>query len=118
VAQQLDDEMLGDRGAVQVGALQLRLERAPQGQGDLEGAADLVLELEAGRQLVVGLALVFGLTQRGLFQMIRQQEPALQADAGQAEDDPMLVDSLQSIVPVGVGPRSASARSAAARHTR
>jgi hypothetical protein len=62
VAQQVGNEIAGNRGLIPIGSFELPLESAPLGDSDLEGATVLVLQLEAGRDLIVGLGLMLGLS--------------------------------------------------------
>ena len=85
IAQQFGDEAGGGVLGVVVGALQQRGKAAPLGAGNLKGAADLVFELQALGQAVVGLALQAGAAVRGLVQHVGQEQAAFETQGGQVQ---------------------------------
>jgi hypothetical protein len=99
VPQQFGDEAVGQGGGVQVGPFHLGREVAPLGGGDLEGPAVFVLKLEAAGDAVVGLRLVLGLAQGGLFQLIGEEQPPFQAQAGKLEGEALVADFTHGHAP-------------------
>lgn len=78
IAQQFAHVALGECRGLDITALALAGEMLPLRAGDLKGAADVVLELEALGGAVVGFGLKVRGTKRGFFQQVGQEQRAFQ----------------------------------------
>ena len=85
VAQQLGDEAGSGVLGVVIRAFEQRGKAAPLGAGNLKGAADLVFELQALGQAVVGLGLQAGAAMGGLGQHVGQEQATFEPQCGQVQ---------------------------------
>ena len=80
IAQEIENEGLGGGGGVQVGAGDLGGEVLPEGGGDAEGAAVLIVEFEAFGDGVVGFLLGRGLAPGGALEQLGHEEGAFEPE--------------------------------------